>query len=470
VDAPRREEVLPHSRESECALLGSLIFDQSKVDAVREIVQAEDFSFPAHQAIYQALLFMRAASRSIDLVLLRDELAKAGKLDALGGADYLVGLVEGVPNAERALEYAASVRAFSRQRKALAAYQVLGVALRSGHLNGEYRAFQDAVAELDADSKPEHEGPKPLAALRVLAAQLAEVEPVPASIHDLNEPLRGGYRPGWLVVAGAFTAGGKTTFCVREAVHKATLDHPVLYVSCELGAVELARKVDLATAEEGQTPPDLPIWVDDTVTDLPAVISCIQGWVESRDSGKCPLVILDYLQRVRAGAQVNREREVAIVAEELQKLARRLGIILVAAAQLNRQSQSDDKPSLHHLRESGLIEQVADVALLLTKTGPDRLRVGLGKNRWGSSGQEIELSVDFARARIGSLTEGQQAEPLARAVVEHLRAHGGRVKISKISASIKVPGRRDHPRVDQIVAAGLSTRLYSVGDGEAFLT
>lgn len=467
MDAEEREEILPHSRASECALLGSLIFDQSRVDAVRELVRAEDFSIPAHQTIYSILLRMRAASRSIDLVLLRDELAKLGKLDAVGGADYLLSLVAELPNAERAAEYAGNIRAFSRQRKAIIAHQVLGVALRSGHLNGEYRAFQEAVADLETDSKPERSGPRPLADLRVQAIQLGEVEPVPSSIAELDEHLVGGYRPGWLIIVGAFTAGGKTTFCIRETVQKATLGHPVLYVSCELGAVEVARKVDLATIEEGQAPPDLPIWVEDTVTDLSAVISCIQGWAESQDAGKCPLVIVDYLQRIRAGSQANREREVATVAEELQRLARRCGIILVAAAQLNRQSQSDEKPSLHHLRESGLIEQTADVALLLTKTGPDQLRVTLGKNRWGSSGHDVDLSVDFATARIGSLTEAQRMEPLARKVVEFLTGEGGRAKVRDISRRVKIAGR--HPSTPEIVAAAISTKRYRVADGEALL-
>jgi replicative DNA helicase len=296
---------------------------------------------------------------------------------------------------------------------------------------------------------------------------MAEVEPIPSSIPDLDECLSGGYRPGWLIIAGAFTAGGKTTFCVREAVHKASLEHPVLYVSCELGAVEVARKIDLASAEDGQPPLDLPIWVEDGVTDLPAVISCIEDWAESRDGGMCPLVILDYLQRVRAGSQANREREVATVAEELQQLARRTGIILVAAAQLNRQSQSDEKPSLHHLRESGLIEQTADVALLLTKTGPDQLRVSIGKNRWGASGHEVNLSVDFAKARIGALTEAQQMEPLARRVVEFLTGEGGRAKVRDISRRMKINGR--HPSTPEIVTAASTTKLFSVANGEAML-
>src|SRR5262247_754261 len=102
--------LLPHSRESEMALLGAMIFDNNVIGDVVEIVNAREmFAFPAHQEIFEAVLRLHLERKPIDLVVLRDDLAKDRRLDSVGGADYLMSLVEGVPNAANAVEYARTI-------------------------------------------------------------------------------------------------------------------------------------------------------------------------------------------------------------------------------------------------------------------------------------------------------------------------------------------------------------------------
>lgn len=309
--------------------------------------------------------------------------------------------------------------------------------------------------------------PRTIEQIREIASKIPAVEPTPPSVIEFTDFLKGGFRPGWIVIVGAFTGGGKTTWCIRETVHKAYLGNPTLYVSCELAAVEVQAKIDLAAQEDGMPIPTLPIWIEDRFSGLGDILRLIEDWKTSLPpDSKTPVVILDYLQRVRSGSQSNREREVAVVAEELQQLARRTGIILIAAAQLNRSSQIEGNagPQLHHLRESGLIEQIADAAFLIHKTDEDRMTINLAKNRWGPGDRHVEYAVDFAMCRIKPLSHSEQLAPVIDKIVEYLQeSKDHKMKQRDLSRKVHVNGR--HPTTKDLMEAARISMQFSVIDG-----
>ena len=317
-----------------------------------------------------------------------------------------------------------------------------------------------ASIEEDADA-PLDLGPKTVQDLLKLAETAGKVEVIPSVLPGLPDGV--GHAAGRITVVGAFTGGGKTSLCVAEGVHLASLGHPVVIVTAELSEIEYARRI--LQACDGDVGA-LRISVLEARGDIHAVIGQVSTWAEPLDGGKAPAVIVDYLQRLRVDGASSREREVAEVAEQLQTTSRRLGVIVVAAAQLNRNSQSETRPALHHFRESGLIEQVADLALLIGQTAPDRMYAIVAKNRWGGgAGTEVEFSADFARCRFGLLDRREVLEPLAGRVVEYVTAHGGRGKLSEISSDIKIPGTKRHPKTTDIVEAGLATKAYVINAG-----
>lgn len=459
----------------EMALVGSLMWaDEMQSDRFAQSKELTSgwalLSKPRHRVILQALGSALERSPSCDLVMLHSELSATGKLDEAGGADALTELIEGVPNVDRWKDYADGMVRLSHRRKAIeAATQILDKVKRGEELNGELEDVSlfssDAAESAKADAKKHI--PKTIEEVRQLGASLPKVEPTEPCFPEFSNQLSGGYRPGWVVIVGAFTGGGKTTVSVRETVHKAFLGNPTLYISCELAAVEVQQKIDMAATEDSSFKvPPLPIWIEDRFSALGDICKVIETWSAANSSGKTPVVVLDYLQRVRSGAQSNREREVAIVAEELQQLARRLGIILVCAAQLNRNSVSESNtgPQLHHLRESGLIEQIADVAFLINKTEVNRLKVFLAKNRWGPAGDEVEYAVDFPNCRMGPLSQMDKLEPIAERVVEFLEGcKEGKAKPREVSQAVKINGK--HPNTAEILDAGRYSKKYGLKDG-----
>lgn len=297
--------------------------------------------------------------------------------------------------------------------------------------------------------------PKTLADLRAQAQLLGEIERIPLGIAD---DLHGGGAPGWFIGVGAFTGGGKTTLLTAMAIFMAMAGHPVLIVSLELAGLEVVRKIDAACYPDC---PDLNISIFDGSSYLDDILRVITEWVEQFDGGLCPVVLVDFIQKVSCPGTHGREREVATVAESLQILARRLGFLIISAIQLNRFSQEREKPKISDLRESGVLEQVCDLILLAAKTDSDRIRIEVGKHRWGASGAEVELHVDFARCQLGALRPDQVYAGLTEPVLEALSEGHGKAKVRDITRSVWW-GPRGHPSKADLERAGEAFGLWKV--------
>ncbi len=309
--------------------------------------------------------------------------------------------------------------------------------------------------------------PKSLPTLREQAKLMNAQPKTPFGIEALDA-IVGGILPGWSIVIGAFSGGGKTTFTTYMGVHFASLGHPTLMITNELSELEVANRIDQTL----DTPSDLEklsIWYPEC--DINGVMEQAKEWIESYDgSEQHPIVIADYLQKFRAGASEKvRERQVAVIAEAFQYLGRTTKATCILAAQLNRMSQGDEGPRLHHLRESGTIEQIADLAILINKEGDDQAKLTVAKNRWGAAGGEVILSVDWAKSRFGTLTERQRWSEFAMTVRQFiLKANTPSVKIRDICNGTRLGPK--HPNREDVMSAGMATGMYRVQGSDAFLT
>lgn len=453
-----------YSPEAEQAMLGGLIAYPGQMGDV-DGVEAH-LHDPRHRLIFATMRDMAGKGEEIDAVTLNARLALSGRLGDAGGSAYLMGLVDGCGRLHAAGEYADVVRRYGVRRGAATAATRYVQALAKGTpVDGEADALRMALDGAERGLAGTEGTPRMLIEVRAAAVAAGAIPRIPTSIPGLDGAIGGGYMPGWTVIFGAFTGGGKTSICTREAIHHAAKGHPVLIVSLELSAMEVAGRIDQA-ATPGV---ELPIWIFADTCDLDAIHQCIQRWVkELRETDPkvlTPIVIVDYLQLVQAGRQQTREREVAIATQTLQRGARKGQYVLIAAAQFNRQSQGEERPQLHHMRESGQIEQSADLALLIAKDGEDRLWAKIAKARWGGAGVEFDLSCDFKTCRLGVMEEYEKYKALSDAVCNYLRLRAGHAKMRDLLMTVKWNGNK-HPKRAEVYDAARACRGYEINGND----
>lgn len=431
---------LPQSREAEMALLGAMIFENDVIGDVLELVrESQDFSYPAHRILFETILRLHLERRPIDLVVLRDALARDQKLDQVGGADYLMALVEGVPNAANACEYARSVHEKSVLRT------IIETCRRIIHQATEVTEDVDLVREeaeralFQALARSEKSTVRTMAdLLQETFADLDELRHRKGSVLGLStgfmdlDDLLGGLQPGQLYVIAGRPSMGKTSLglCIMEhvAVQEAK---PVLFFSLEMEAGLITKqmlcsraRVDANRLRTGQLSDEeyeriltvgghfqpARLLVDDSA-DLSALeVRTRARRLKAREG--VGLVVVDYLQKMHArqGARPaeTRQLEIAMISSQLKAMAKELAVPVIALAQLNRaaEGREDRRPLLADLRESGTIEQDADAVLLLYRDeyyhpdteSPGICEVIVAKNRTGPTGTvELAFLKTFTR-------------------------------------------------------------------------
>lgn len=287
-------------------------------------------------------------------------------------------------------------------------------------------------------SNPKHQY-QPISHVKELAAEIAKQKRISLGIPALDKLLNGGALPRQCVVVGAFTTNGKSTFAINQTNSHAKAGRPVLLVNAEVANGEAYRKLEANDPECHK----LPISMYDESREIAVVVAVIGRFLDDHDSTEeTPVVIVDFLQNLRAPTQHSREREVATCVEMLQELARKRGFLLILAAQLNRESTKDERPSLRHFRESGTIEQAADIALLLQKIDETQLWIQVAKQRWGRAPEEVTLWCDFERCTLKDCDTKQLYKSLADDVADYLRKHRGKSTVRALCRSIWWRGKR----------------------------
>jgi replicative DNA helicase len=426
--APRRIEsrVPPHNLNAEESLLGALLLSRDVVGQVAELgLQVEHFYKPAHQHIYAAIRGLMANGHAVDVVTVADELRRNGLLEDVGGAASLNELQNATPAISNAGRYSKIVQDTAVLRKLIS---VAGEITEIAYMEPDdvTKALDEAetkVFEVAEDRVVD--STRPLGDLLPLAMDKLQetfergdsITGVATGYNDLDEILS-GLQPSTLNIIGARPAMGKTALGLGLATHVAkTTNKPVLVFSLEMGHAELTQRILSSEAEvESQKLrtgrlqesdwtkigrainriDSIPLYLDDNPRVTVMEIRAKARRMKARHGG-IGLIMIDYLQLMSGGASSeNRQLEVSEISRGLKILARELDVPIVALSQLSRQleSRADKRPMLADLRESGSLEQDADVVMFLyrdevyNRDSPDKASAELiiAKHRSGPTG------------------------------------------------------------------------------------
>ncbi|HLH47391.1 MAG TPA: DnaB-like helicase C-terminal domain-containing protein [Acidimicrobiales bacterium] len=398
---------------AEAALLGAMLTTSQAV-AVGLGLERDDFAEPRHRVIYDAVTAVAAEGKPVDVVTVSDQLAVTGQLEGVGGTAYLLAL-KADASVRHADAYAATVRSRARARAVAAA------------LAGAQRALSDGedpdaalAAVVTAAATAERSDIRPLAQALAQTVESAfdanGPGRIPTGLPELDRLLNGGIRRKQLVVVGARPAMGKTAFGLSLALHAAAAGERVLVVSAEVscedvctrlialrsglpisalvGGGPLARgeiqAVERAVLELGE----LPIDVWDAAPRVGEVAARVRA--EAIAGRAYGLVVLDYLQLLRTDWAQSRQEAVAGLSRAAKaELAMAQNVAVVALSQLSRavESRTEKRPMLSDLRESGALEQDADVVVLLHRpevyvpgVDPGVIELAVAKHRNGPTG------------------------------------------------------------------------------------
>ena len=388
---------LPNSTEAEISVLGAMLQDSTAVLRAAEQLKPEDFYHPEHKEIFTVLADMNRRQMAIDLVTVQAEPARKGTLDGIGGVQYLMKINRDVPTAANVQEYIRIVREKSTLRKLIEASR--GIMKDCYTQNRELPEVLANAEKAIFDIVMNRQGGeelKPLGdALEIAYQKIEELAKlkgrlagVPTGFIDLDSMLT-GLHPGELIIVGARPAMGKTSFAMNIAEHAAlNADKTVAVFTLEMPREQIAlrmlcsdARVDMQKVRKGILHDDdwmslakslgplsaAPMYIDDT-----AAISPTQLRSRCRrlmmDAGKLDLVVIDYLGLMHSdGRAESRNMEVSEISRALKAIALELKIPIVACAQLSRANKDriDKRPMLSDLRDSGSIEQDADVVMFL---------------------------------------------------------------------------------------------------------
>ncbi len=386
----------PHNLDAEASVLGAMLLSRDAIADTIEVVSSEHFYKPGHAHVFDAIASLYSAGEPADPVTVAEELTRAGLLDRIGGTGMLVSLQANTPATSSAATYARIVHETAMLRR------MIGVANEIAELG--YSRPDDVEKAIDhaeslmyrvADGRVV-DSMAPISDL--LDQNLDRLEQLyergdaltgtPSGYTDLDE-LLSGLQPNALIVVGSRPAMGKTAFALGMAAH-AAVEHqrPVLLFSLEMSQLEISQRllcsesrVDSKHVRDGKLTEsdwakishgvgrlaEAPIWIDDNPNLTLMEIRAKARRLKSR-TGDLGMVIVDYLQLMtgRSGAE-SRQVEVSELSRGLKILARELEVPVVALSQLSRtlESRADKRPMLADLRESGSIEQDADVVMFI---------------------------------------------------------------------------------------------------------
>jgi replicative DNA helicase len=390
LEALQPPRTLPHSEESERAVLAGILLEPQVLPQVAGRLVEGDFFFERHQRIYRAMLDLQVATTEVDLRTLQARLQQQGLLDAVGGLAYLAGLDVDLPDLGRIDSYVEIVKERSLRRRLIAACTEVTRSCLDGGLQANEALGRAEQAILSLGEESIARGFQPLG--RVLEKTLEDIEErpgstligVPTGFIDLDRITHGLNRGNLIIIAGR-PGMGKTSLALNMAQHVALREErPVGIFSLEMSQQELALRILCSEADVSfsrlraghlsqrqwqqivQTVRRLGparMFIDDSPN--PTLLEISSKVRRLKAELGLDLVILDYLQLMQAGGKYeNRNLEIAAISRGLKQLAKELDIPVIALSQLSRQPErrgGDHRPQLADLRESGSIEQDADL-------------------------------------------------------------------------------------------------------------
>ena len=438
----------PHSLEAESSVLGGLLLDNSAWDRVGDLLIDSDFYRYEHRLVYAAVGRLVAESKPADVITVHEELQRQGKAGEVGGLAYLNSLAQYVPSASNIRRYAEIVRersilrqlvsasdeiatsAFNTQGKAVAKIlddaegKIFKIGEQSSRLKQGFQAMDGLVVAL-------------LDRVQEMADNPNDVTGVPTGFVDLDR-MTAGLQAGDLVVLAARPSMGKTAFAINIAEHVALNEGlPVAVFSMEMGASQLAVRIvgSIGRIDQGHlrtgklTDEEWPrlteaierlrnvsLHIDETPGLTPAELRANARRL-ARQCGKLGLIVVDYLQLMSGSSSgdENRATELGEISRGLKALAKELQCPVIALSQLNRsvEQRTDKRPMMSDLRESGAIEQDADIIMFIYRDDyynkdsrePGVAEIIIGKQRNGPTGT-VKLAFIKPLTRFESLAMG----------------------------------------------------------------
>ena len=425
-DSNGAERVPPQAVEVEAAVLGAMLLDQDAISQVIDIIDDTDFYRDAHRKIFQAIISLFERNEPTDLITLTTELSNRKQLNDVGGAFYLAGLADNVSTAANAEYHANIVHEKAMSRKLItSSNQIIARAFDQSEnpddLLDEAEQMIFALSERRLKRGFSHLNPilhDTFENIERLHERSTGVTGVPTGFEKLDE-MTAGFQPGDLIIVAARPSMGKTALCLNIARHASVEGNVGVGIfSLEMANHQLAQRmlcsearVDSHLMRSGRLPGDAwsnlsiavgslaqaPIYIDET----PA-LSVLEMRSRARrllsEHDDLGLLIVDYLQLMRGPKGIeSRQQEISTISRSLKALAKELNLPIIALSQLSRavESRGDGRPQLSDLRESGAIEQDADVVLFIYRpvrygkveeTDMNKAEIIIGKQRNGPVG------------------------------------------------------------------------------------
>ncbi len=452
-DAPTDRQVAqlrvpPHSHEAESSVLGGLLLDNGAWDRVGDVLVDADFYRFEHRLVYGAIGKLVAESKPADVITVHEELQRQGKGDEVGGLAYLNSLAQYVPSASNIRRYAEIVRERSILRQLVSASDDIATSAFNTQGRPVAKILDDAEGKIFKIGEQSSRMKQGFQAMDSLVVQLLDrvqemadnpndVTGVPTGFIDLDR-MTAGLQPGDLVVLAARPSMGKTAFAINIAEHVALHEQlPVAVFSMEMGASQLAVRIvgSIGRIDQGHlrtgklTDEEWPrlteaierlrnvsLHIDETPGLTPAELRANARRL-ARQCGKLGLIVVDYLQLMSGSSSgdENRATELGEISRGLKALAKELQCPVIALSQLNRsvEQRTDKRPMMSDLRESGAIEQDADIIMFIYRDDyynkdsrePGVAEIIIGKQRNGPTGT-VKLAFIKPLTRFESLAMG----------------------------------------------------------------
>lgn len=440
------ERTPPHDIDAERSVLGGMMLSKDALADVSEMLDAQDFYRPAHATIFTVVISLFGAGQPADAITVAAELQRQGKLEQVGGRAVLHDLVSSVPTAANASYYATIVHEQAMLRRLVETgtrIAQLGYTTDGGDVAELLNLAQSEVYSM-SDSKTSNEYaslyeiiPGLVEELEMNSARDGQLAGLSTGFHDLDKVLL-GLRPNQMIIVAARPGMGKTTLAMDFCRHIAIQENkPVAFFSLEMNRNELAMRMLSAESEvwlskliSGELEQrdwerisrtlervnQAPLYVDDSPN--LTMMEIRSKARRMRQQHGIQLIVIDYLQLLTSGGRSpeSRQQEVSEFSRSIKLLAKELEIPIIAIAQLNRETERRDskKPQVSDLRESGSLEQDADVVILINRP-KDRDEMGalppaqviVGKNRSGPTSDDIELEFQGSLTRFANYASAE---------------------------------------------------------------
>lgn len=439
------EKLPPQNLEAEMAVLGSMLIDDEAISVAVELLNKDYFYRDTHKKIFEAVSALYNAGKAVDLITLTDELKRNGTIDEIGGVSYLTLLVNSVPTAANIKHYASIVKEKSILRALINnATKIVTMCYESdGNVDEVVDNAERFIFEV-SDRRPQSTFlhlkeiiKDSIETIDRLYQKKAHVTGVPSGFIDFDIKTSGLQSSDLIVVAGR-PSMGKSAFALSIAEYAGVVERiPLAFFSLEMSKEQLVQRMLCAhakvdahkvrtgylatsdwprlTAAAGKLS-EAPIFIDDSpaisVMELRAKARRLKAHQDIQ------LIVLDYLQLMRGSSHAeNRQQEISDISRSLKALARELNVPIVAISQLSRavESRTDHRPQLSDLRESGAIEQDADVVVLILREeyynpAPDNQGIAeiiIAKQRNGPVGS-IKLSFIKEYTRFENIARSEE--------------------------------------------------------------